>query len=65
MSRLDVKCCGDCGNCELLRSGEVDMIPCAIDQLMQRVQQLNKKIDVLTKSHQSENKIAFAKSECE
>lgn len=65
MGRLDARCCGDCGSCELLRNGEVSMIPCAIDQLMQRVQQLSKKIDSLSKTNQNDVKIAFAKSDVE
>lgn len=38
MSRLQGKCGGDCSKCELLANGEVDMIPCVLDQIFQRVQ---------------------------
>ena len=34
------KCIGDCAKCELAQSGQVDMIPCAIDQMFQRVQRM-------------------------
>ena len=39
------KCIGDCAKCELAKSGQVDMIPCAIDQIFQRVQRLEKNIE--------------------
>lgn len=38
MSRLQGTCKGDCSRCELLASGEVDMIPCVLDQIFQRLQ---------------------------
>lgn len=34
-SRINKKCPGDCTNCELLNSGEVEMIPCMMDQIFQ------------------------------
>lgn len=37
MARLEGKCIGDCSNCELLAAGEVDMIPCVLDQIFARV----------------------------
>ena len=40
MGRLESKCCGDCGSCELLRHGEVDMMPCVLDQIFQRMQKV-------------------------
>lgn len=36
--RLKKECCGDCATCELLADGEVEMIPCVLDQLFRRVQ---------------------------
>lgn len=42
------KCIGDCARCELAQSGQVDMIPCAIDQMFQRVQRIEKQIEKLT-----------------
>ena len=39
------KCIGDCARCELEQSGQVDMIPCAIDQMFQRVQRMEKNIE--------------------
>lgn len=38
--RIDSKCCGDCGKCQLLIDGQVDMIPCVLDQIFQRVKRL-------------------------
>lgn len=37
MARIDGKCIGDCSRCELLSAGEVDMIPCILDQIFARV----------------------------
>ena len=44
MSRIDKACCGDCAQCALLAEGRVDMIPCALDQLMRRVQVLGEAV---------------------
>lgn len=46
--RLEKKCIGDCGNCELLHSGEVEMIPCVLDQIFQRIRRMEKKIENLS-----------------
>lgn len=35
--RLEGKCIGDCSKCQLLANGEVDMIPCILDQIFIRV----------------------------
>ena len=43
--RVPEKCCGDCGSCKLLLDGKVDMVPCALDQIFQRIQRLEMKID--------------------
>lgn len=42
------KCIGDCAKCDLAQSGQVDMIPCAIDQMFQRVQRMEKQLEKLT-----------------
>ena len=47
MSRLQGTCKGDCSKCELLASGEVDMIPCVLDQIFQRVQRNERAMAVL------------------
>lgn len=44
MKRVEKECCGDCACCELLENGEVDMIPCAIDQLLRRVIKLEREM---------------------
>lgn len=36
--RVNGKCIGDCSKCQLLAAGEVDMIPCILDQIFQRLQ---------------------------
>ena len=38
MERLKENCPGDCTQCKLLQSGDVDMIPCILDQIFKRVQ---------------------------
>lgn len=35
--RVEGKCIGDCSKCQLLANGEVDMIPCILDQIFRRV----------------------------
>lgn len=45
MNRVDKACCGDCAKCALLANGEVDMIPCALDQILRRVQRLECNIE--------------------
>ena len=44
MSRLKGTCKGDCSRCELLAGGEVDMIPCVLDQIFQRLQRSERAI---------------------
>ncbi len=48
--RLEKICIGDCSNCELLRAGEVDMIPCILDQSFQRIRKMEKTIEDLQNS---------------
>lgn len=45
MNRIDKSCCGDCAQCALLADGKVDMVPCALDQILRRLMRLEKKID--------------------
>ena len=45
MNRIDKGCCGDCAQCALLADGRVDMVPCALDQILRRVMRLEKKMD--------------------
>lgn len=47
--RVEGKCIGDCSKCELLNNGSVDMVPCILDQMFQRVQRVEYKIDNLKK----------------
>lgn len=42
MKRVEKGCCGDCAKCQLLAAGEVDMIPCALDQILRRVARLER-----------------------
>lgn len=44
MSRLEDVCCGDCSKCELVKFGSVDMVPCVLDQIFQRLQRLEKSL---------------------
>lgn len=59
MTRLENRCCGDCGNCELLRRGDVDMVPCVLDQIFQRVQSLEKRISAID-AEKSDKKVVLA-----
>ena len=45
MNRIDKGCCGDCAQCALLADGKVDMVPCALDQILRRLMRLEKKMD--------------------
>lgn len=38
--RVEGRCVGDCAKCKLLENGEVDMLPCAVDQVFRRVQSM-------------------------
>ena len=40
--RVEGKCIGDCRNCQLLANGEVDMIPCILDQIFIRTRKIEK-----------------------
>jgi hypothetical protein len=45
--RIKEECKGNCGNCELLQSGQVDMVPCVLDQIFGRVQRMERRITEL------------------
>lgn len=61
MSRLQGTCKGDCSKCELLANGDVDMIPCVLDQIFQRVQRNEKSIGILME--RKETKAVFVSVE--
>lgn len=42
--RLQGKCVGDCSKCELLGNGDVEMVPCILDQMFQRMQRFEEMI---------------------
>ena len=57
MNRIEKSCCGDCAKCALLANGEVDMVSCALDQILHRVMRLERL---------AENKeVGLAAAECE
>ena len=60
MGRLSGKCVGDCSKCELLANGEVDMIPCILDQLFQRQQRQFKEIESLKTMFSERNRVEFS-----
>ena len=43
--RKQGKCPGDCARCDLLSVGEVDMVPCILDQIFQRLQKIEMKFN--------------------
>lgn len=40
--RVEGKCIGDCSKCQLLANGDVDMIPCILDQIFIRIRRIEK-----------------------
>lgn len=52
--RVNGNCCGDCSKCALLAENKVDMIPCMIDQVFQRVQKMEEFILVTRETHIAE-----------
>ena len=42
--RVEGKCIGDCSKCQLLANGEVDMIPCILDQIFTRTRRNEREI---------------------
>ena len=55
MSRLKGTCRGDCSRCELLLNGEVDMIPCVLDQIFQRLQRSEKAMALIAEKMEAKN----------
>lgn len=49
MARLKENCPGDCSKCELLNTGQVDMVPCILDQIFRRVQNIELQNEELSK----------------
>ncbi len=49
MARVEGKCIGDCSKCELLSAGEVDMIPCILDQIFARVKKQGAELEEIKK----------------
>lgn len=47
MARLDGKCPGDCTRCSLLQEGQVDMEICMLDQVFQRTQKCEEKLNLI------------------
>jgi hypothetical protein len=45
MNRVDKGCCGDCAQCALLADGKVDMVPCALDQILRRLMRLERLVE--------------------
>jgi len=45
MARLEGKCPGDCTKCQLLEDGRVTMEVCMLDQVFQRTQRNEMKLD--------------------
>lgn len=52
--RVNGNCCGDCSKCALLAENKVDMIPCMIDQVFQRVQKMEEFILITRETHIAE-----------
>ena len=52
MNRVDKSCCGDCAKCALLAEGAVDMVPCALDQILRRVMRLESLVENNTENKQ-------------
>ena len=64
MARVEGKCIGDCSRCELLAEEKVDMIPCVLDQIFNRVQRYEREISEiktrLSEMSQDKNSIQLA-----
>lgn len=59
MSRVNAVCPGDCASCELLARGEVDMVPCAIDQIFRIVRRQADELRELRATIAAEKKTPF------
>lgn len=60
MGRLSGKCTGDCSKCELLKNGDVDMIPCILDQIFQRTQKNERELEDIKALINKCNKVEFS-----
>lgn len=61
--RVEGKCIGDCSKCQLLANGEVDMIPCILDQIFARTRKSEREIMAIREMLQSDgakNNISLA-----
>lgn len=65
MIRIEGICCGDCARCALLADGKVDMVPCAIDQILRRVQRMEKEMEEIKKAMNGREKVEIALSSIE
>lgn len=50
MARIQEICCGDCDKCRLRIEGQVDMIPCVLDQMFRRIQNLERRMEDMQKA---------------
>lgn len=48
MARIGQTCPGDCSNCDLLAEGYVEMVPCILDQIFQRVRKNESVLEALS-----------------
>lgn len=48
MARIGQTCPGDCSNCDLLAEGYVEMVPCILDQIFQRVRKNESALEALS-----------------
>lgn len=48
MERLTNKCPGDCSKCDMLAAGQVDMVPCILDQMFTRIQRIEASMTTTT-----------------
>lgn len=55
--RVQGKCVGDCSKCKLLEAGEVDMIPCILDQMFQRVKRIEANIQAQQEKDQKKQEV--------
>ena len=55
MARLEGKCPGDCTKCRLLAEGQVPMEICMLDQVFQRTQRNEEKLDLILSKLNSQN----------
>lgn len=60
MGRLSGKCIGDCSRCELLKNGDVDMMPCILDQIFQRTQKNERELEDIKSLLNEYNKVEFS-----